>query len=130
VTELPAVVSPDPVASSEFTELASDERIATTAAALERNGIRSLRAATGADARGLVRSQLADGAEVYNNTSQTLAAIGVADDIERSGRYDPLLVIGPRRSFATSPPGCGASTSTATRSRMPGLSGPTECPGG
>src|SRR3954451_1805139 len=90
VTELPAVVSPDPVASSEFTELASDERIATTAAALERNGIRSLRAATGADARGLVRSQLADGAEVYNTPSQPLAAIGVADDVERSGRYEPL----------------------------------------
>jgi deazaflavin-dependent oxidoreductase (nitroreductase family) len=50
------VVSPDPVASSEFTELASDERIATTAAALERTGIRSLRAATGAEARDLVRS--------------------------------------------------------------------------
>ena len=31
-----------------------------------------------------------DGAEVYNNTSQTLEAIGVADDIERSGRYQPL----------------------------------------
>src|SRR6266568_1078213 len=29
-------------------------------------------------------------AEVYNNTSQTLEAIGVADDIERSGRYQPL----------------------------------------
>jgi len=27
---------------------------------------------------------------VYNNTSQTLEAIGVADDIERSGRYQPL----------------------------------------
>src|SRR5271167_302853 len=28
--------------------------------------------------------------EVYNNTSQTLEAIGVAGDIERSGRYQPL----------------------------------------
>ena len=59
-------------------------------AALERNGIRPLLAATGTDARGLVRSLLADGAEVYNNTSQTLEDIGVADDIERSGRYQPL----------------------------------------
>jgi hypothetical protein len=31
-----------------------------------------------------------DGAEVYNNTSQTLETIGVADDIERSGRYQSL----------------------------------------
>src|SRR5258708_5511090 len=90
VTELPAVASPGAAVSSEFTELASDEQIATAAAALERNGIRSLLAATGAAARGLVGSLLVDGAEVYNNTSQTLQAIGVADDIERSGRYQPL----------------------------------------
>ena len=90
MTEQQVVANPDAAASSEFTELASDERIATAAAALERNGIRPLLAATGADARGLVRSLLTDGAEVYNNTSQTLEATGVADDIERSGRYQPL----------------------------------------
>jgi hypothetical protein len=90
VTEPPAVASPDATVPPDFGELASDERIATVAAALERNGIRSLRAATGADARDLVRSLLTDGAEVYNNTSQTLEAIGVADDIERSGRYQAL----------------------------------------
>jgi hypothetical protein len=90
VTEPPVVANPDAGASSEFAELASYERIAQAAAALERNGIRSLLAATGADARGLVRSLLIEGAEVYNNTSQTLEAIGVADDIERSGRYQPL----------------------------------------
>ena len=90
MTEPPAVASPDAAVSPEFGELASDERIATVAAALERNGIRSLRAATRADARDLVRSLLTDGAEVYNNTSQTLEAIGIADDIERSGRYQAL----------------------------------------
>jgi hypothetical protein len=90
VTDLHVVAHPDAAVTAEFTELASDERIATAAAALERNGIRPLLAATGADARGLVGSLLVDGAEVYNNTSQTLEAIGVADDIERSGRYQPL----------------------------------------
>jgi hypothetical protein len=90
VTELPAAASPGAAVSSEFAGLASDERIAKAAAALERNGIRSLLAATGADARGLVDSLLTGAAEVYNNTSQTLEAIGVADDIERSGRYQPL----------------------------------------
>src|SRR5580692_6270142 len=92
VAEPPAVANPDTAVSSEFTDLASDEQIAKAAEALERNGIRSLLAATGADARGLVRSLLVDGAEVYNNTSQTLEVIGVADDIERSGRYQPLRV--------------------------------------
>jgi hypothetical protein len=90
VTDQEIAGNPDIAMSSEFTELASDERMAKAAAALERNGIRPLLAATGADARGLVGSLLVDGAEVYNNTSQTLEAIGIADDIERSGRYQPL----------------------------------------
>ena len=38
----------------------------------------------------MVRSILPLGAEVYNNTSRTLEVIGVAEDIERSGRYQPL----------------------------------------
>ncbi len=90
MTDQEVAGNPDIAMSSEFTELASGERIAKAAAALERNGIRPLLAATGADARGLVGSLLTGGAEVYNNTSQTLEAIGVADDIERSGRYQPL----------------------------------------
>ena len=52
MTEPPAVAHPDAAVFSEFSELASDEQIAKAAAALERNGIRPLRAATGADARG------------------------------------------------------------------------------
>ena len=90
MTEQHIVASPDAAVAAEFTGLAPDERIANTAAALERNGIRPLLAATAADARRLVSSLLPDGAEVYNNTSQTLESIGVADDIERSGRYQPL----------------------------------------
>jgi hypothetical protein len=90
VTEPPAAANQAAGVSSEFAGLASGERIARTAAALERNGIRPLLAATGTEARGLVGSLITDGAGVYNNTSQTLEAIGVADDIERSGRYQPL----------------------------------------
>jgi len=37
-----------------------------------------------------VLSKLPVGAEVYNNTSRTLEEIGLAEDIERSGRYQPL----------------------------------------
>lgn len=74
----------------EFSELASDDRIAKTAAALERNGVRTFVAENGAEARAQVRSLLVEGAEVYNNTSRTLEDIGVAEDIERSGRYQPL----------------------------------------
>lgn len=78
------------IPNPEFGVLASAARIAAAAEALQRNGIRALVADSGAEARRRVRELLADGAEVYNNTSQTLEAIGVAEDIERSGRYQAL----------------------------------------
>ena len=84
------LAGPSTTAASEFSELASDERIASAAAALEGNGVQAFVVASGPEARSLVRSLLVDGAEVFNNTSRTLEAIGVADDIERSGRYQPL----------------------------------------
>ena len=75
---------------SEFSEVASNDRIIGVAAALERNGVTSVIVESGAGARSQVRSLLPEGVEVFNNTSRTLEAIGVADDIERSGRYQPL----------------------------------------
>jgi hypothetical protein len=90
VAERPAVAAPEVAVPAEFAGLASAERIATAAAALQRNGIGSHVTGSGAEARRLVSSLLPDGAEVYNNTSQTLEDIGIADDIERSGRYRPL----------------------------------------
>ena len=90
MADRPAVAAPEVAAPAEFAGLASAERIATAAAALQRNGIGSHVTGSGAEARRLVSSLLPDGAEVYNNTSQTLEDIGVADDIERSGRYQPL----------------------------------------
>ena len=84
------VAGPGSAARAEFSELASAEQISLAASALERNGVRALVAATGAEARQLVHGLLADGAEVFNNTSRTLEAIGVAADIEQSGRYQPL----------------------------------------
>jgi hypothetical protein len=45
---------------------------------------------SGDNARKTVASLIPPGAEVFNNTSRTLESIGVADDIERSGRYEPL----------------------------------------
>jgi hypothetical protein len=78
------------VPSREFGVLASDERIAAVAEALERNGFRAFVVDTGQEARLRVHQLLPDGAEVYNNTSRTLESIGIADDIERSGRYQPI----------------------------------------
>jgi LUD domain len=75
---------------AEFAELASDERIHAAMAALEHNGISCMLVDSGDEARTAVRSILPIGAEVFNNTSRTLEVIGVAEDVERSGRYQPL----------------------------------------
>jgi len=77
-------------AVAEFAELASDKQLDAAAAALERNGISSSVVASGEQARDAVSSIIPIGAEVFNNTSHTLESIGIAEDIERSGLYQPL----------------------------------------
>jgi LUD domain len=81
---------PSAQAVAAFAALASDKQIDVAASALDRNGITSLVVDSGEQARDAVRSILPIGAEVFNNTSRTLEAIGVAEDIERSGLYQPL----------------------------------------
>jgi hypothetical protein len=92
-TDLPTgLVSagPSKAAEAEFARVAPRERVDAVASALERNGIVCTVVDSGEEARRAVRSTLPVGAEVYNNTSRTLEAIGVAEDIERSGQYQPL----------------------------------------
>jgi hypothetical protein len=79
-----------PTPNLEFAELASDERIAAAARALQSNGVDAVVVPDGQEARRRVLGLLTDGAEVFNNTSRTLEAIGVAEDIERSGIYRPV----------------------------------------
>jgi hypothetical protein len=86
----PPLTGPSEAAIAEFSPLASGEQINAVAEALERSGITTAVVGTGELAREAVRSLLPVGAEVYNNTSQTLEVIGVAEDIERSGLYQPL----------------------------------------
>ena len=81
---------PSAHAVAAFAALASDKQIDVAASALDRNGITSLVVDSGEQARDAVSSILPIGAEVFNNTSRTLEAIGVAEDIERSGLYQPL----------------------------------------
>ncbi len=77
-------------AVTEFSQLSSLDRIAAVGEALEHNGVRTFVVQSGDEARTTVDSLIPLGAEVFNNTSRTLESIGVADDIERSGRYVPL----------------------------------------
>jgi hypothetical protein len=84
------VDGPTEEAIAQFSRMATDKQLEATASALESNGIDSLVVDSGAAARDAVRTMLPIGTEVFNNTSRTLEAIGVAEDIERSGLYQPL----------------------------------------
>src|SRR5205823_1570174 len=74
----------------EFSILASDERVAATTAALEANGFRTIVTGSGDEARRVVLELLPPGAEVFNATSRTLESIGLAEEIEQSGRFNAV----------------------------------------
>jgi LUD domain len=77
-------------ATAKFSRVAPREQVRAVAGALERNGVTCIVVDSAEEARKAVGSILPVGAEVYNNTSRTLEVIGVAEDIERSGQYQPL----------------------------------------
>ena len=74
----------------EFNHLASDEQVANTAHSLEANGLHTLIADNGDQARTHVLEMIPPGAQVYNPPSRTLEQIGIAADIETSTRFQPL----------------------------------------
>ena len=73
-----------------FGTVADDARVTRTAAALEANGIRALRAADAAEAKRIVLGLISDGSQVHHGASQSLEVSGIIDEIETSGRYDPV----------------------------------------
>lgn len=87
---IPADRNEQPLAS--FAQLASLDRLTAVGSALEGNGIRSFVVSSGAEARDLLDSLVPEGAQVFNNTSRTLESTGIAEDIERSAKYESLRV--------------------------------------
>ena len=73
-----------------FGTVADDDRVRRTAAALEANGITVLRATNAAEARHTVLGLIPDGSQIHHGASQTLEDTGIAGELERFGRYDPL----------------------------------------
>jgi hypothetical protein len=80
----------DPSIKRRFGTRASDARVTRTAAALEANGISVLRAADAAEAKRIVLGLIPDGSQVHHGASQSLEASGITDEIEKSGRYEPV----------------------------------------
>jgi hypothetical protein len=73
-----------------FASVADDARVTRTAAALEANGIRALRAPNAAEAKRIVLDLIPDGSQVHSGASQSLEVSGIIDEIEGSSRYDAL----------------------------------------
>ena len=73
-----------------FGTLGDDARVRRTAAALEANGISVLRAADAAEAKRIVLGLIPDGSQVHHGASQSLEESGIAEEIEKSDRYEPL----------------------------------------
>jgi YkgG family uncharacterized protein len=80
----------DPSIKREFGTLAGEARVTRTAAALEGNGIRATRAANAAEAKRIVLDLIPDGSQVHHGASQSLEVSGITDEIEKSGRYEPV----------------------------------------
>ena len=78
------------VPNAEFARLASDEQIATAAAALTARGMAAEVVTSGALARQRVLDLLPEGAEVFTSMSRTLDTLGLSAEINESSRYSPL----------------------------------------
>jgi YkgG family uncharacterized protein len=73
-----------------FAASAEEARVVRAAAALEANGITVLRVANAAEANRVVLDLIPVGSQVHHGASQSLEASGIAEEIERSGRYESL----------------------------------------
>jgi hypothetical protein len=77
----------DPSISRRFGTVADDARVTRTAAALEANGIKVLRAADAAEAGRIVLALIPDGSQVHHGASKSLETTGILDTIDKSDRY-------------------------------------------
>jgi hypothetical protein len=80
----------DPSISRRFGTVADEASVKRTVAALEANGITILRASDPATAKRIVLDLIPDASQVYHGASQTLDVVGITDEIDKSGRYEPL----------------------------------------
>ena len=78
------------IPNKEFTKLASDEQIGRVVRALEANGMHTLIAENGEEAKKIVVGLVPENAEVYTNQSKTLEKLGLFDEFDKSGRYNAV----------------------------------------
>ena len=83
-------VDPNGSLSQRWGIVADDARVKRTMAALEAHGISVLRASDAAAAKRIVLDLIPDGSQVHQGASQSLDVIGITDEIEKSGRHEPI----------------------------------------
>ena len=74
----------------KFSKLATDQQIKRTIKALQDDGFKAEVVASGEEAKKKVLGLIPQGAEVFTMTSQTLEAVGLAREINESGKYDSV----------------------------------------
>ena len=84
------MIAPTTVEISKFALLASDAQIKRTVQALEANNIHVIVTEDGADAKKTLFELIPANAEVFTSSSETLNALGVAEEIDKSGRYNSV----------------------------------------
>jgi len=88
VAELKPLLETD--VARRFGTAADEARVRRTAAALEANGITVLRAADAAEAKRIVLGLIPEGSQVHHGASMSLDASGITNEIDNSGRYEPI----------------------------------------
>src|SRR5215216_316250 len=78
------------VPNREFARVANNEQIERAAQALEVNNIHTLIAENGEEAKRLFFELIPEGSEIFLGASVTLEALGIKDEIDKSGRFDAL----------------------------------------
>jgi len=76
--------------SKDFGALTTDKQINNAKEALEKNGIRVFVVENGAEAKEKVLQMIPDGAEVMNMSSVTVDSIGLAKELNESGKYNSV----------------------------------------
>jgi hypothetical protein len=80
----------DRIPSDRFAAVADDAGVTRAVAALEANGFSVLRATSAAEAKRIVLDLIPAGSQVYHGASQSLEVSGIVEEVETSGRYEPL----------------------------------------
>jgi hypothetical protein len=83
-------LDPDGSLTRRWGTRADDGRVTRTIAALEANGMTVHRVPDGATAKAIVLDLIPGASRVHQGASQTLDALGITLQIEKSGRYVPL----------------------------------------